>query len=186
MSDTLRPRQVIEIEDDDGDDMQEIPAPIPERMPARLSSRLQSLFVTPGPDEPRTTGTPDTWRSTSAMLARRASSAPHVEASSPRIRDSSQYIDLTNDSDEEGEDRNSGEHGVDKGGSVQPKEETTTGADKADDGRLSAQFTSGTKRARLTSPASEGGGEPKRQKPSEPRTGSHPLLEQSWAFPKEA
>lgn len=182
MSDIIGPRKVIEIEDDEDEEVQEIPAPIPARASARLPSRLLSLFVTPGPDEPRTTGTPDTRRSASAILARRASSAPHFEAPSPQISHSSPTIDLTNlaDSDEEGEDRNTGEHEDKEEGSVQSKEEITTGANEAVESRLSAQFNPGTKRAR---PASEGGSDPKRQKPSEPRAVSHPL-EQTWAFPE--
>lgn len=185
--------QVIDDDDDgndndDDNDLVEVPGPTPARSSARLQSRL-SLFVTPNPTEPRTTATPSTRRrSTSALQARRASSAPHVDASSK-----SSYIDLTGDSDEEAENDNvaSGK-GEDKKeeGSVQAKDDTMSGAIEAANG-VPDLFNSGTKRARLTSPASEGG-DIKRQKSNEVRTGSLPLRlaslpltnpAQTWSFP---
>ncbi|KAG6361505.1 hypothetical protein INS49_009732 [Diaporthe citri] len=185
-SEIIRARQpVIVIEEDD--DIVEMQAPTTGRSSARQPSRL-SMFVTPGPNEPRTSGTPGR-RSTSALQARRASSAPHVDASSPHISNS--YIDLTaEDSDEEAENENKNENenvasetGEDKEeGSVPAKDDDLNGAIEAADG-VPALFNPGTKRARLTSPASEGGGDTKRQKPSEYRTGSLPLiLAQTWSF----
>lgn len=188
-------RQVIEIEDDD-DDVVEVPAPTSARSSTRQPSRY-SLFVTPGPDENRTTGTPATRRSTSAMQARRASSAPRLNALSPHI-ESSPCIDLTGieDTDEEAEDGNghivgaSPEYKEEE--SVQPEEDTTNVADEAADGvpadGIPAQLTLGTKRARLTSPASEGDGETnKRRKSNEVRTGSLPLTlpEPTWSWPRD-
>lgn len=192
--------QIIDDDDNDDDgggsvnddnDVVEVPGPTPARSSARRPSRL-SLFVTPNPTEPRTTATPSTRRrSTSALQARRASSAPNIDASSR-----SSYIDLTGDSDEEAENDNvaSGK-GEDKKkeGSVQAKDDNTmNGAiEEAADG-VPSLFNSGTKRARLTSPASEGGGDTKRQKSNEVRTGSLPLRlaslpltnpAQTWSFP---
>lgn len=178
-------RQVIEIEDDD-DDVVEVPAPTSARSSTRQPSRY-SLFVTPGPDEVRTTR-----RSTSAMQARRASSAPRLNALSPHI-ESSPCIDLTGieDTDEEAEDGNGHVAGASpeykEEESVQPEEDTTNGADEAADG-VPAQLTLGTKRARLTSPASEGDGETnKRRKSNEVRTGSLPLTlpEPTWSWPRD-
>lgn len=177
------------IEDEGDDDVLEIQSPTPARSSTRLPSRL-SLFVTPHPGEPRTSGTPGR-RSTSALQARRASSAPNVDASSPRISNS--YVDLTgvDDSDEEAENENGDENG-NKNVAGEKGEEREEGSDQAGDdtmngaieaaGGVPALFNPGTKRARLTSPASEGG-DTKRQKPSEYRTGSLPLIfDQTWSF----
>lgn len=175
------------IDDDYDDDILEVPAPTPARSSTGLPSRL-SLFVTPAPGEPRTSGTPGR-RSTSALQARRASSAPHVDTSSPQISNS--YIDLTalDDSDEEPESDNKNENvagGKDENkeeGSVQAKDDTMNGIIEAADG-VPAPFNLGTKRARLASPASEGGGDSsKRQKSNEVRTGSLPLIFPPWSFP---
>lgn len=188
-SEITRARHPVIVIDDEGDDDVTIQAPPSARSSTRLPSRL-SLFVTPHPGEPRTSGTPGR-RSTSALQGRRASSAPHVDASSPRI--SSSYIDLTgvDDSDEEAENEN-GDENVANGigeeeGSAQAGNDTINGAIEAADG-VPALFKPGTKRARLTSPASEGG-DIKRQKPNEYRTGSLPLTlaqTQTWSFPKDA
>lgn len=172
---------------DDDNDVVEVPAPT-SRQPSKYS-----LFVTPGPDEARTTGTPATRRSTSALNARRASSAPRLNASSPHISNSS-LIDLTllEDSDEEA--KNGDDDDVAGASpeckeeeSVPPRDDTMNGSNDAADG-VPAQLTLGTKRARLTSPASEGGGETnKRQKSNEVRTGSLPLTlpEQTWSWPRD-
>lgn len=187
--------QIIDDDDDNDDDVREVPAPTPARSSTGLPSRL-SLFVTPAPGEPRTSSTPGR-RSTSALQARRASSAPHADTSSPQISNS--YIDLTgfDDSDEEAESGNGTENiasgeGEDKKeeGTVQAKDDSVNGAIGAAD-VVPAPFNLGTKRARLTSPASEGGGGSKRQKSSnEVRTGSLPLTlpalifpAPTWAFP---
>lgn len=159
------------IDDDDDNEVVEVPAPTPARSSTRQPSRW-SMFVTPGPDEPRTTLTPGR-RSTSALQARRASSAPHVHASSPQVSSSS-CIDLTGleDSDEEAES-DSVASAQDKKceGSIQPKDDTMNGSNQAADG------IPGQKRS-----ASEGGGDKKRQK-SENRAGSLPLaLAQTWSF----
>lgn len=195
LSSILKNRQIIEIDDDD--DVVEIPSPTPARQTSRYS-----LFVTPGPDEVRTTGTPATRRSTSAMQARRASSAPRLNALSPHI-ESSPCIDLTGieDTDEEAEDGNGYVAGASpeykEEESVQPEEDTTNVADEAADGvpadgvpadGIPAQLILGTKRARLTSPASEGDGETnKRRKSNEVRTGSLPLTlpEPTWSWPRD-
>lgn len=159
-------REVIVLEEDD--DVVEVAAPAP----ARGST---GLFVTPFSDEPRTTFSPGTStrrRSTSALQARRASSAPY-HASSPLVSNS-MLIDLTLESSDEDE------------GNVQ---NTMNGANEAAVDGISAQFNLGTKRARLTSPASVGGGDTKRQKSQSMgyRTGSLPLvLRQKWEFPKDA
>lgn len=194
LSSILQNRQIIEIDDEDDDDVVEVPAPTTARSSTRQPSRY-SLFVTPGPDENRTTGTPATRRSTSAMQARRASSAPRLHALSPHI-ESSPCIDLTGieDSDEEAGDGNdyvasaSPEYKEEE--SVQPEEDTTNGADEAADGipadGIPAQLTFGTKRARMTSPASEGDGETnKRRKSNEVRTGSLPLTFPTWSWPRD-
>lgn len=198
LSSVLKNRQIIEIDDDDDDDddVVEVPAPTTARSSTRQPSRF-SLFVTPGPDEVRNTGTPATRRSSSAMQARRASSAPRLHASSPHI-ESIPCIDLTGieDSDEEAEGGNghvvsaSPEYKEEE--SVQPEEDTTNGADEAADGvpadGIPAQLTLGTKRPRQTSPASEGDGETnKRQKSNEVRTGSLPLTlpAQTWSWPRD-
>lgn len=179
-------RQVIEIIDDN--EVIRVPAATPVRSSARLTSR-NSLFVTPGPHEPRYTATPSSrWRSTSALQARRASSAPHVDASLPPMS-SSPCIDLTGleDSDEEAEDEDVDQGGredrKEEGGTVQPKDDTMSAANQVAD-EISAQFNPGNKRARLTSPASEGGRDIKRQKPDEHRSLSLPLRwAQDWSFP---
>lgn len=157
----IRPEIIVIPDDDDG--IREIKASTP---PGRQTSRL-SLFVTPGPDEPRTTGTPETrWRSMSARQQRRTrqtSSAPP-----PPDMINIPVIDLTaEDSDK---------------GSVEPEDDTTNGADEAEDG-VPDLFNPGTKRARLTSPASDGGGDTKRQKSklTACRSGSLPI--QAWSFP---
>lgn len=178
---------------DDDNDVVEVPASTPARSSTRQQSSRYSLFVTPGPDEVRTTGTPATRRSTSALHARRASSAPRVHASSPHISNSP-CIDLTllDDSDEEAENGDDDVAGAspeckEEGESVQPEEDTTNGADEAADG-VPAQLNLGIKRTRLTSPASEGGGESnKRQKSNEVRTGSLPLTlpAQTWSWPRD-
>ncbi|KAK7716183.1 hypothetical protein SLS64_003335 [Diaporthe eres] len=118
-----------------------------------------------------------------ADSARRASSAPHVDASSPRISNS--YIDLTgvDDSDEEAENENENEdeNGNENVAGGRGEDQQEEGSVQAADG-VSDLFNPGTKRARLTSAASEGG-DTKRQKPSEYRTGSLPLIfDQTWSF----
>lgn len=189
ISSVFENRQVIEIIDDDDDnEVVKVPAATPARSSARLQSR-NSLFVTPGPHEPRYTATPSSrWRSTSALQARRAPSAPHVDASSPPMS-SSPCIDLTGleDSDEEAEnedaDQGGREDGKGKGSTVQPKDDTMSAANQAADG-IPGHFNPGNKRARLTSPASEGGRDLKRQKPDEHRSLSLPLhWAQNWSFP---
>lgn len=192
LSSILQNRQIIEIDDEEDDDVVEVPAPTTARSSTRQPSRY-SLFVTPGPDEVRTT--PATRRSTSAMQARRASSAPRLNALSPHI-ESSPCIDLTGieDSDEEAGDGNgyvasaSPEYKEEE--SVQPERDTTNGADEPADGvsadGVPAQLIFGTKRARVTSPASEGDGETnKRRKSNEVRTGSLPLTLPTWSWPRD-
>lgn len=183
ISSILENRHTIHIIDDDDDnEVVEVPAPTPSRRSTRQPSR-RSMFVTPGPDERRTTETPFGRRSTSALQARRASSAPHVHASSPQISSSS-CIDLTGleDSDEEAESEDVGEGKREdrkkEESTVQPKDDTMSGANQAADGiPVPGQFNLGTKRS-----ASEGGGDTKRQK-SEYRAGSLPVaLAQTWSF----
>lgn len=177
-SEITRARHPVIVIEDEGDDDYTDQATTPARSSARLPSRL-SLFVTPAPGEPRTSGTPGR-RSTSALQARRASSAPHADIGNA-------CIDLTcvEDSDEEAEtenDNGASGKGEDKKEerSVQAKDDTMNGASEA---AVPALFNPGTKRARLTSPASEGGGDPKRQKSNEVRTGSLPLIfDQAWSF----
>ncbi|KAK2599383.1 hypothetical protein N8I77_011141 [Diaporthe amygdali] len=156
-------RQIIEIEDDD--DLQEIPEPTPAPTSARLASRL-SLFVTPGSG---TSGTPDPRRrSTSGLPGRGESSAT--------------AIDLTNeDSDDEAEVIDDAYLKFEESGSPGPNDE---GLEEVGDGSPAGRLNPGSKRARLRSPVSEGGG--KRQKSNEHRNGSSPWSEPQWGFPEEA
>lgn len=156
-------RQIIEIEDDD--DLQEIPEPTPAPTSARLASRL-SLFVTPGSG---TSGTPDPRRrSTSGLPGRGESSAT--------------AIDLTaEDSDDEAEVIDDAYLKFEESGSAGPYDE---GPEEAGDGSPAGRLNPGSKRARLRSPVSEGGG--KRQKSNEHRNGSSPWSEPQWGFPEEA
>lgn len=165
--------EVIELDADD-DDVQEIKEPTP---PGRQTSRL-SLFVTPGPDEPRTTGTPETrWRSMSArQQPRRASSVPQV---SPPDMTNSTVIDLTGEGSDKEVEYESFASRDDEG---ELEDDTTNGDDEAEDG-VPDLFNPGTKRARLTSPASDGGGDTKRQKSKlTARSVSLPIA-QTWSFP---
>lgn len=156
--------QVLEISSDD--EVTEIPA--------RPSTSLSSgLFVTPNPGE-RSMGTPDTRRrSTSALQARRASSAPRAASV---LAPTTNIVDLTQeDSDGEAENRDD---------EKQEDKEEQEGATADETGRMRAELITGKKRNRrvTTSPPSEEGGDQKRQKPSD--RWSLPLGEkQNWAFP---
>lgn len=166
-------------ENSSDDEVKEIPAPSSVRLQSRSSA---GLFVTPGPGERTTTGTPDTRRrSTSAIQPRRATSASR-SASSFQIPTSAKVVDLTReDSDDEGEKR-------DKEGK---KEEEVNSADKA--ASTPPLPINGTKRRCPTSPPSEVSDTKRRliERRSLPLTipprTIPPLTipNQSWKFPKD-
>lgn len=157
------------VENSSDDEVREIPAPSSYRPQSRSSA---GLFVTPGPGERTTTGTPDT-RRRSTSGPRRATSAR--SASSVPIPTSAKVVDLTLDSDDEGEKR-------DKEGK---KEEEVTSVGNI--GRFPPLLTNDTKKRRLTSPSPPGKVNDTKRRLIERRSLPLPLRphQQSWAFPKD-